>query len=293
MNANLSRSVGIVVAIAAALLVAGAAMPVAAEDTQSFHDEVTISDDGEIASLESEMVLPEEEYNEWLAIASEEGYDTVGEWQVETAIENDPAIHDGTGYDEEQNGQYSVVTEYTEVDVDQMPDMSVTTDGDSVTWEFDQPEQTADGADIEQTLAVVMPDSISDTNADEVDGTVANWDMPTESSQLFVESGGDESDAEDETDDDAVDDADDADDTVVEDDDTDDADDAVDEDDGADDADDAIDEDDDADDADEMQTDEADDTTDDATDDSMPGLGVGAAIVGLLVATLLVARQSN
>ncbi|ELY57045.1 hypothetical protein C493_09463 [Natronolimnohabitans innermongolicus JCM 12255] len=182
---------------------------------------VTVTEDGEIATFEIEQELPPE-MADGMGMVGEFGeYDSLAEMTAEMTVEDDNGI-DGyeTAREDEREDAYVMTFVFDEIDASETEDMTVDATDDAVTLEligFDEQFQTGAGerddvpamaAYSEYTVTAEMPGTITDSNADTADGTVATWDLADEpADELFVESGTDGTPTSDDTggDDDADD----------------------------------------------------------------------------------------
>ncbi|SDK47528.1 PGF-CTERM sorting domain-containing protein [Natronorubrum texcoconense] len=254
--------IGIATVVLLAMTFGGVAAPVAAqEDVDSGSMEVTVSEDGSLERMELSMGMTDETYDEYATWAEMDSYETVEAW-YESMFEADESIGDASVTMTELDGGYELSITLDDVDTSEEPFIDIEADDGTVVYEEFDVQDPADDPELSEiTYQVNMPGEITDSNAHEIDGNVAVWDLHDEhTDELFVEAaleGGIELDVEENTDADEES----ADDESESDDGT-----------GTDDA-------------------ERSAVDDDDGDDSMPGFGSTIALAALCLAALLAVRH--
>ena len=263
-------SIGLTVIVLVAMTLGTVATPVAAqEDVDTETMEITVSEDGSVEWMEVAWGMDGETYEEYEAYAEWEGYEQVDDW-FESLYEEEDWVGESSVTTTEIDGEYALTIELVDVDTDDVPEVDIEVEEDSVIYEeFDIPDPAEDPDVTESTHRVNMPGEITDSNADEVDGNVAVWNHHDDhTDELFVEAaldGGIELEVEEETET------------------------SNDSDDGESESETNNESDDGTDTEDDSESASADDSGDD--DDSMPGFGGAIAVVALCLATLLTGRR--
>ena len=261
-------TIGVAALVLLAMAFGGVAAPVAAqEDVGSVSMEVTVSEDGSLEQMEMSMGLTDETYEEYMMFAEADGYETVEEW-YESLFEADEWAGTASVTVTETDDGYELSITLEDVDTSDEPHIDVEADDETVVYEEANVQDPANDPELsEMTYQVNMPGEITDSNAHEVDGNVAVWNLHDEhTDELFIETaldGGIELDVEEDSDAD----------NESTDDDTESA--------SADDSDDGDDD---------TESASADDS-DDGDDDSMPGFGGAVALAALCLAALLTGRR--
>ena len=190
-----------------AVLVGSSLSPAAAAATQDGGETmdvtVTVTEDGELETIELVWKLDAQTYSALHHVATEEGYDSVAAWYAEEQLL--PATNGyedyGAAADREGDVGYAIEIEFTEFDLESLDDTDVSADGERVTVELGNvTEPAGDGTLGGLTYVVEMPGEITAANADSVDGTAATWVINEDSPDvLTAESGteGSSSDADD------------------------------------------------------------------------------------------------
>lgn len=182
-------SIGLATVVLLAMALGGVAMPVAAqEDIDSERMEVTVAEDGTVEWMEVSLGMDVETYEEYEAYAEWEGYEQVDDW-FEAIYDEEDWIDDSSVMITEVAGGYVVSIELVDIDTNDVPEVDISAEGETVTYEeFDVPNPADDSDVSEVVYQLNMPGEISDSNADEVDGDVATWNLHEEhTSELFVE----------------------------------------------------------------------------------------------------------
>ncbi|WP_440771857.1 PGF-CTERM sorting domain-containing protein [Natronorubrum sp. DTA28] len=247
-------TIGVATLVLLAMSFGGAAASAAAqEDIDSGSMEVTVSEDGSLERMEVSMGMTDETYDEYAMWAEMDGHETVEEW-YESLFEADGWVGEASVTVTEIDGGYELSITLDDVDASEEPHIDVEVDNDTIVYEEFNVQDPADDPELSEiTYQVNMPSEITESNAHEVDGNVAVWNLHDEhTDELLVESALEAEDTE-----------------------------AADETDNADESDD-----------DTSASDDADESDDDTSDDdSMPGFGAAVALVALCLAALLAARH--
>lgn len=175
--------------------------------------QVSVNQDGEIEQMEVNIIFHDATWGTLESFAQSEGYDSVEEY-LEAESENDTSQPDegeeSEGYDcdsedeevtvdeEEQSMTYSCSNPV--ISNESLVSVETSDGGDTVTYrdktlvgEFGGSSGEDDfnfGQQPEATHTVVMPGEITDSNAHEVDGQTATWNLTRfEGEELYAESG--------------------------------------------------------------------------------------------------------
>lgn len=162
---------------------------------------MTVTDDGDIDTVDVSWETDPETYNALLTVATEAGYDSAAAWfAAEQLVPADNGYEAfGTAEDVEDDGVTALEIEITTFDHEGLEDTTVTADGDEVRVELaDVSDPEADPQFSESTYTVVMPGEVTESNAHEVDGEVATWNLHEETPETLTAESGTEG-AEDDT----------------------------------------------------------------------------------------------
>ncbi|WP_436347099.1 PGF-CTERM sorting domain-containing protein [Natronorubrum sp. FCH18a] len=186
-------SIGLTAVVVVGMILGGIAMPVAAqEDVGSQSMEVTVAEDGSVELMEVTWRMDGATYEEFEMYAEAEGYEQVDDW-FESMYETEEWIGEVSVTTTEIDGGYALSIELVDIDTDDVPEVDIDVEGDTIRYEeFDVSDPAEDPVISESTHRVNMPGEITDSNADEVDGTVAVWNHHEEhtdefTTDLFVE----------------------------------------------------------------------------------------------------------
>lgn len=186
-------SIGLTAVVVLGMILGGIAMPVAAqEDVGSQSVEVTVAEDGSVERMEMAWGMNAETYEEFETYAEADGYEQVDDW-FESMYEAEEWIGNSSVTTTEIDGGYALSIELVDVDTDDVPEVDIDAEGETIRYEEFSILNPAEDPEIsESTHRVNMPGEITDSNADEVDGTVAVWnhheERPDEfTNELFVE----------------------------------------------------------------------------------------------------------
>lgn len=176
-------------AVAAVGGVALAATPTAAqEEGWDYELTATFSADGDIETVEISVVISEQEHTEFNQFVGDD-YDSVAVYFAETVVS-----------DNDEYESYSSATETTtasgvrlsitldSIDMADADNTTTTVGEDSLDVELVNVSDPADDPQIDEfTYHLEMPYPVADSNADEVDGSVATWYLhETARSELTV-----------------------------------------------------------------------------------------------------------
>lgn len=200
--------------VVASLVLGGLATPAAAhggataETTQESSLEsavtVTVSEDADLESLHVQQELPAS-MGQGMAMIGEFGpYDNLAEYIAEQSVEDDNGVN---GYEnataEQRDDAYAIEITFDEIDAAEADDMNLSVADGTIRLEMTgfnellypndgdgtQPPAFTEYSDY--TATAEMPGTITDSNADRVEGTEATWNLHEEvPDELVVESGG-------------------------------------------------------------------------------------------------------
>lgn len=193
----MDRRWAIVVAVALLALMAGC---------MEADSRLTIDEDGELHEMEIEVTLDEATWQTLESFAEMGGYDSVEEMILEEEEEDEVEEADDhidceegaeeVSVDEDAYTIHMVCTEPIVAD-GSLISIELSDDGDTVTYRDEGSAEMDDGGDEmgfggepQVNHTVVMPGEITDSNAHEVDGQEATWDINAfEGDELYAESG--------------------------------------------------------------------------------------------------------
>lgn len=166
------------VVLVGVLSLSAVATPVAAQENVTAEYEITVTENGEVETVDLVVTADEETYSEWQAGAALQGYDSFAEFLGSSLAEDEPALNEYTAEEEELEDGYEAQVQFTDVDVSESENMSVSVDDGTVRWESTEVgDVEEDGEFDEVTYTVVMPGEVTDSNADEVSDGEAVWQL--------------------------------------------------------------------------------------------------------------------
>lgn len=253
MNERSRTATVLVVVLVGLLSLSAIAIPVSADGKTTLEQEITVTEDGNIETIDVTVAADEETYDEWDRGARFRGYDSYVEYFANSLVEDHPGLNDYTTEERDLDDGREAHVQFTDVNVSELDDVSVTVDDGTVRWEETHSGELDDDVD-ESTLTAIMPGEVTDSNANEVSDGVAIWKFHEEyPEEIYAEATvGDEGDdiQSNESDDDQSD----------------------------------------ADDNGQSDESEDDNGQSDESGDGLPGLGVGAALAALIGTALLALR---
>ena len=247
-----SRTATVLVVVLVALLSLSAiAIPVSADRNTTLEQEITVTEDGNIETIDVTVAADEETYDEWDRGARFQGYDSYVEYFANSLVEDHPGLNDYTTEERDLDDGREAHVQFTDVNVSGLDDVSVTVDDGTVRWEETHSGELDDDVD-ESTLTAIMPGEITDSNANEVSDGVAIWEFHEEyPEEIYAEATvGDEGDDIQSDEGDEIQ----------------------------------------SNESDDDQSDEDDNGQSDESEDGLPGLGVGAALAALIGTVVLALR---
>lgn len=167
MNSN-ARQVATVLGVVALLALAGCA---------DVTTTVTVTSDAEIESMEYRAVIDDASYQALQERASENGYDNSTLYVQEEVINRTGIGSIESTFEDREN---DVVMEFraTDIDIDELPMDAVKTDNGTIAYDDPEVVDRVDSAEIDTlTYTVEMPGEVVSSNADEVDGSTATWQV--------------------------------------------------------------------------------------------------------------------
>ena len=228
----------LVVLLVSLLSLSAIAMPVSADRNTTVDYEIDVTEDGDVETIDVRVASDEATYDEWERVANYYGFDSFAEYLGSSFAEDEPGLNDYTAEERDLEDGREAHVQFTDVNVSEAENMSVTADDGTVRWETTDVDEMDDDDEFDEvTYTVDMPGDVTDSNAMSVSDGTAVWELHEENpDELYAEA------------------------TV-------------------------------SDESDDGQSDE-DDGQSDESEDSVPGLGVGTALVAL-IATALLARRAD
>lgn len=186
-----------VVLLVGILSLSAIAMPVSADGNTTVEYEITVTEDGEVESIDIAMAADEETYSQWEAGASIRGHDSFAEFLGSSLAEDEPGLNNYTAEEEDLDDGREAHVQFTDVDLSESENMSVTVDDGTVRWETTDVDDVTDDDQIDEvTYTVDMPGEVTDSNAMSVSDGTAVWKLHEENpDELYAEAtASDESD---------------------------------------------------------------------------------------------------
>ncbi|QSW98494.1 hypothetical protein [Haloterrigena alkaliphila] len=167
----------------------------AQEGGDSMETTTTVTEDGDIDTLEMNWKTDAATYESLRAAADKGGYETVAAWFAEERMlpaENGFEAY-GDAADTELEDGYRIEVAFTQFDRSELEGLELTVEDGTVAYESTSVEDPAEDATFDEvTYVLEMPGEITDSNAHEVDGSVATWHLheePVDSLSATAETG--------------------------------------------------------------------------------------------------------
>lgn len=172
------------VAIAVAVCLLVAAAPIAAAPAQSAGSveyDIVVTSDGEVERGTIVWTVDENRYAALESTAGSEGYDSVARYWAENLAAEDEGLGGVSAEDREVEGGVELHMTFSEIDDERYRMMNASVADGRLSWERLPHDGGLSNPDFGTlTYRVHMPGEVTDTNAAEVDGTVATWHLNQE-----------------------------------------------------------------------------------------------------------------
>lgn len=192
------RSVLVAVFVVLSVGIGAPSVAATQEGGDSMETTTTVTGDGEIDAVAMNWETDAATYESLRAAADEGGYETVGAWFAEERML--PAENGFEAYrdaaDTELEDGYRIEVTFTEFDRSELDGLELTVEDGTVSYESTSVTDPAEDATFDEvTYVLEMPGEIADSNAHEVDGSVATWHLheePVDSLSATAETGSSE-----------------------------------------------------------------------------------------------------
>lgn len=137
----------------------------------------TITEDGDVEAITVRMVVSEDAYERWWAAAYDEGHENVSSWVGAELAADEDILREYTGSEHRRGDRYEVSVRFTDVDAADAGGLTASATGEIVTWGLVESEPETDTDWNALTYTAALPDEITASNADRVDGDTAVWEI--------------------------------------------------------------------------------------------------------------------